>query len=287
MQELNELANDFRYTINEIQSNSLKCSGKLVMLPPETHVVIIGDIHGDYNTLNRILKKTRWQQIKRENKPFLIFLGDYIDRGPQQLKVLEKVLSMLIKNPEKVILLRGNHEGPPDLSVSPHDFPYHLRKRYGTKWSDAYQLYQEIFNDLYTATLIEERALLVHGGIPTQAIGVDDIAYAHQTHPENSTLSEILWNDPSSKPGIHYSYRGIGKMFGSDFSKRFLDNIGVPFLIRGHECFDQGYHWNNHHTLTLFSCKLPHYRNTKAAYIHSDLSKTYGKDTISKDIIQI
>ena len=105
MQELNELAKNIRYTINEIQSDSLNCSGKLVILPPETYAVIIGDIHGDYNTMNRILEKTSGQQIKREKKPFLIFLGDYIDRGPQQLKVIEKVLDMLIKNPEKVILL--------------------------------------------------------------------------------------------------------------------------------------------------------------------------------------
>jgi protein phosphatase len=287
MQELYELAKNIRYTINEIQPDSFNCTGKLVTLPSQTCAVIIGDIHGDFNTLNRILQKTRWQQLEQEKKPFLIFLGDYIDRGPQQLKVVEKVFGMLIKNPEKVILLRGNHEGPPDLSVSPHDFPYHLRKRYGGNWSDAYRLYQEIFSNLYTSTLIEERVLLMHGGIPTQAASIDEIAYAHQTHPEKSTLSEILWNDPSTKSGVHYSYRGIGKMFGSDVSKRFLENIGVPFLIRGHECFDQGYHWNNDHTLTLFSCKLPHYRNSKAAYIDSDLGKAFEKDTISRDIIQI
>jgi protein phosphatase len=267
MRDLEELTKKVILTISETQRKHLEISGKMVTLPRNTRAIIIGDIHGDLNTLHQILSINRWHQKTIEEKPVLIFLGDYIDRGPKQIQVLELIFNLLIKNPSRVILLRGNHEGPRDLPVSPHDFPKHLQKKYGNNWRDAYNYYQEIFENLYTSVLIEKKALLVHGGIPTKAQGLNDIINAHKTHPGTTTLMEILWNDPSTIPGIHYSYRGIGKLFGEDITLNFLDQIGVKYLIRGHECFNQGYHWHNNRTLTVFSCKIPIYRNTHAAFV--------------------
>ena len=41
---------------------------------------------------------------------YMVFLGDYVDRGFYGTEVLYTIMMLKIANPEKVILLRGNHE---------------------------------------------------------------------------------------------------------------------------------------------------------------------------------
>lgn len=59
---------------------------------------IIGDVHGCYDELVKLLKKLRYEQ---KNKMWmhpagrkLVFLGDITDRGPASLKVIELVHSL-------------------------------------------------------------------------------------------------------------------------------------------------------------------------------------------------
>lgn len=61
----------------------------------------IGDIQGCYNVLKEYIKK-----IKKDE--FYIFLGDYIDRGIENGKVLKYLLK--IKDLKNVYFLEGNHE---------------------------------------------------------------------------------------------------------------------------------------------------------------------------------
>jgi serine/threonine protein phosphatase 1 len=64
---------------------------------------IIGDIHGCLTSLVYLLKK-----IPAKIDSF-IFLGDYIDRGPDTKKVLDSILDLKQRHPH-VICLLGNHE---------------------------------------------------------------------------------------------------------------------------------------------------------------------------------
>ena len=101
--------------------------------------------------------------------------------------------------------------------------------------------------------MIENQALLVHGGIPVKVKTIDDIAQAFDHSLDNNFLEEILWNDPSTVPGIQYSYKGLRYMFGVDIASRFLEENGLNVLIRGHESYDMGYHFHDDKILTLFS----------------------------------
>lgn len=67
-------------------------------------IFAIGDIHGCLRTLNALLDK-----IAFTTSDELIFLGDYVDRGPDSIGVLNK-LAMLKLNGYQVVMLRGNHE---------------------------------------------------------------------------------------------------------------------------------------------------------------------------------
>jgi len=71
-----------------------------------TRLFAIGDIHGCYGLLKRLLEKLPidWQKDK------LIFLGDYIDRGTEVKKVLETVINLKSIYKDNVICLLGNHE---------------------------------------------------------------------------------------------------------------------------------------------------------------------------------
>lgn len=65
--------------------------------------LVIGDIHGCYELLNKLLQKVNFQK----NQDRIIFIGDYIDRGPEARKVLDLVMELVN---EGAIALLGNHE---------------------------------------------------------------------------------------------------------------------------------------------------------------------------------
>lgn len=66
----------------------------------------IGDIHGDLDQLLKLLQ--RMGPIERTDK--IVFLGDYLDRGPQSKTVIEFIRKELPKTGAEIVCLRGNHE---------------------------------------------------------------------------------------------------------------------------------------------------------------------------------
>jgi serine/threonine protein phosphatase 1 len=67
---------------------------------------VTGDIHGDLDALLRIERKLP----ELDAGDTLVFLGDYVDRGPRSAQVVEHVRSLHRRTPAKVVALRGNHE---------------------------------------------------------------------------------------------------------------------------------------------------------------------------------
>lgn len=75
-------------------------------------VYAVGDVHGCYEQMKALLARiTRDAAAEaRGRRPILIFLGDYVDRGPQSNQVLE-ALVWLARRPEfELHALKGNHE---------------------------------------------------------------------------------------------------------------------------------------------------------------------------------
>src|SRR5687767_8659885 len=81
-----------------------ECSG---MEPAITFAV--GDIHGCHQALLNILRLCRDYAKGQGHR--LVFIGDYIDRGPDSRSVIETVRSLEQRSPQGcVICLMGNHE---------------------------------------------------------------------------------------------------------------------------------------------------------------------------------
>ena len=260
------------------QVGNFHVTGRLVEIKPLGEAVIVSDLHGDFESLIQIMKETNFlHQMKQNNKTVLIFLGDYGDRGVNSAEVYYIVLKLKLLFPEQVILMRGNHEGPEDLLAYPHDLPMQFQARFGEKWRDAYSETRELFNHLYNAVLVEERYLMIHGGLPPEAKTLEDLAYAHIKHPKERLLEDMLWSDPTEMiKGVCESPRGAGKLFGENITNEVLRRFNVKILVRGHEPCKDGFKINHRgKILTLFSRKGPPYFNVHGAYLDVELSQKF------------
>lgn len=84
---------------------------------PETYdldqvVYAIGDIHGRSDLLDLMLQKiTADAKDSRSTRPVtVVFLGDYIDRGPNSAKVIEDLATLGGTPGVHLVFLMGNHE---------------------------------------------------------------------------------------------------------------------------------------------------------------------------------
>lgn len=78
------------------------------LLPYQTLTYAIGDIHGCSNKLRDLLAQCEADADGRHAK--LIFLGDYIDRGPDSRGVIDLLMDLQKARPDQVTCLMGNHE---------------------------------------------------------------------------------------------------------------------------------------------------------------------------------
>jgi serine/threonine protein phosphatase 1 len=70
-------------------------------------IIAIGDIHGNLVALNDLLSQILSQVSKSDS---IVFLGDYIDRGPNARGCIDRILEVKQMAPCSVVTLRGNHE---------------------------------------------------------------------------------------------------------------------------------------------------------------------------------
>lgn len=102
-------------------------------------IVVLGDVHG----------RDIWKKIVDDNSDadLFIFLGDYVSThddisSEKQLSNLYKILRFKEENPDKVVLLRGNHD------------MQHL----GYSWAECSGLFRPVLNEL-SISVVRERFL--------------------------------------------------------------------------------------------------------------------------------
>jgi protein phosphatase len=252
--------------------------GRLVKIEPSGEALIVGDLHGDLESLIQILHESDvLQKMNQASDLMLIFLGDYGDRGDYSAEVYYVVSKLKLQYPGQIVLMRGNHEGPKDLMPSPHDLPTQLQTRFGEKWSDAYARTRDLFEYLYNAVIVEGRYLMVHGGLPQQVKTAKDLAYAQTSRSNHELLEDILWSDPIEMvEGVYPSPRGAGNLFGKSVTTEILRRFKVKIVIRGHEPCEEGFKFNHGgKVLTLFSRKGSPYFNAHGAYLDVNFSEEF------------
>ena len=250
--------------------------GKLAMHEPLGRGLIVGDLHGDIESLVDILRDSKYlDEMCRGTDAVMIFLGDYGDRGANSAEVYYAVLKIKQLFRKQVVLMRGNHEGPDDIPVYPYDLPAHFKTRFGEDWGEAHAKIRGIFPHLYNAVFIKERYLMIHGGLAPDMHSLDDLAYANETGDKTRFLEDMLWSDPDENAAdVTPSPRGAGYLFSKKVTEEVLARFGAQVLIRGHESCDEGFRINHDgKVLTLFSRKGSPYFNARGAYLLVDFSR--------------
>jgi hypothetical protein len=192
-------------------------------------LLVVGDLHGDFHSLCNII------DIFDPKQDFIIFLGDYADRGSFGVEVIEKVKDLPRKHPKNVLLLKGNHE---DFTKSgkPNFFPCNLCKEVEKKrgeWQEYFRTeFKDLLQALYLSAIIKGEIFFVHGGISNKINKITDLY-----HPKPKLAKDLIWSDPFEGFGEFPNIKrgGSGVIFGRDITKRICEIIKVKKIIRGHE----------------------------------------------------
>ncbi len=247
--------------------------GHVYVLPanPATEIdlLVLGDLHGCYSCLKSALMQADFfKKIEdfRANPdahptPYLVFLGDYIDRGRfSYAGTMRAVMQLFINMPEHVFMLRGNHEyyvkirGQVLAPVRPSEAMDSIKEKASTAVLAAYMNFFEAMPNM----LIFDRTLFVHGGIPRDATLRDK--YVDLASLNNKDLRfEMMWSDPADADVIPDELQAENARF--PFGRRqfhaFMSRCGLKTMVRGHERVREGfrsiYDGDEGTLLTLFS----------------------------------
>lgn len=78
---------------------------------PETPLYVVGDIHGRCDLLIKLIALIDADAMSRDmNNHVIVFVGDFVDRGPQSSLVLSVMLNLMADTKRRVVALKGNHE---------------------------------------------------------------------------------------------------------------------------------------------------------------------------------
>ena len=228
---------------------------RLVKIRNFKKLVFVGDLHGDFESLERVYR--RYSSVEQVN---VVFLGDYVDRGPRQLETLLGVLYWKMQQPEKVVMLRGNHESP-SMNLS-YGFLSALKKRLGRIYSVFYRDFiEKLYLRLPVAMLAEsneKRIFAVHGGLPIKPFKIEEIEEIDsEVEPRNEILMQLLWNDPNDKVKTYAnSYRGYGiYFFGNEIFEKFIEENKIDLMVRAHEPVEGVASMFGNRLYTVFTCR--------------------------------
>ncbi|WP_162801711.1 metallophosphoesterase family protein [Candidatus Chromulinivorax destructor] len=148
------LTNQSNWVNNSIPEASFYDISKEIFIPyiqkfeadKDDKIVIHGDFHGDIHSLIAELDALEKQGYMKKDSfelaqknVYLVFLGDYVDRGLYGCEVMYTLFRLKIANPSNVIMIRGNHE---DQNISDN---YGFKDELITTFGSNLYAYQQIY----------------------------------------------------------------------------------------------------------------------------------------------
>ncbi len=239
---------------------------------PDSPYLFHGDLHGEIVSVFDIWNKVGMEEVMSTYK--LVFLGDYVDRGPKQLEALLLPLALKAKRPAEVVVLRGNHEPVRGLEPLPHDFIHHLSRRFPGKAERIYAAAKETFESMPVALMVEGAVVAFHGGPPTVLVrrGCKGTSCLYDENMKTLVLEEILWNDPGEicswddPPETCWtpSPRGRGFLWGPAITRALLVQTKTKYLVRANTPVDGVKLFHNNKGVSVFSRKGIPFANKRA-----------------------
>ncbi|KAK4052281.1 sporulation-induced protein [Microbotryomycetes sp. JL221] len=195
--------------------------------PVTSPVTVCGDIHGQLWDLLELLRISG-----DAPDTSYIFMGDFVDRGYYSLETLSLLLVLKAKYPDRITLLRGNHESRQITQV--YGFYDECQQKYGN--ANVWKACCSVFDYLNLAAIIDGTILCVHGGLSPELRTLDQIrviARAQEIPHEGAFCDDIdTWS---------VSPRGAGWLFGSKVTNEFNHVNQLSLIARAHQLVQEGY----------------------------------------------
>merc|ERR1719335_2101407 len=208
---------------------------------------IVGDIHGQFSDLVRLLECGG-----HPPDTTYLFLGDYVDRGAYGVECMTLLCSYKVKFPDKLFLLRGNHECGPISRI--YGFYDEVKRRFNVK---LWKVFCEVFNCMPVAATIDDKIFCVHAGLSPEMAEIQSVNKCKRPCdvPEDGLMCDLLWSDPEPNiTGWAENDRGVSYVFGPDVVTDFLYKNDFDLVVRAHQVVEDGYEFfASRQMVTLFS----------------------------------
>jgi serine/threonine-protein phosphatase PP1 catalytic subunit len=215
-------------------------------------LVVVGDIHGQFHDLLRI-----FDHCGTPPSTDYLFLGDYVDRGKNSIEVVCLLFAYKVKYPDRLFLLRGNHEVRALNSL--YGFREAVTQRLGVQF---WRQFNDTFDCLPIAAVVAGRVFCIHGGIAPNLRGIDDLRAMKRPRDiiEGELFHNVVWADPNPAPDaepFQRGQRGTSVVFSAAAVDEFIRTNNFKFIVRAHQAVREGYEWpfgQGKLMVTVFSC---------------------------------
>ena len=196
----------------------------------------VGDIHGRYDLLGPLIRAmSEDAEARGLDRPRLIFMGDYVDRGERSREVIDYLLHLCGGNPSgvdgDVVMLRGNHEEMllGFLADPENEGPRWLRNG-GLQTLLSYGV-----GGVTTASppeTLKDAAMRLHA-----AMG--DAVGALESLPDQARFGDVFFAHAGADPGQHINLQPPRALvWGSSGFQRQVREDGI-WVVHGHYVVDE------------------------------------------------
>ncbi|KAF3490787.1 sporulation-induced protein [Arthroderma uncinatum] len=198
-----------------------------------------------------------------------IFLGDYVDRGYFSLETLTLLLCLKARYPNKITLVRGNHESRQITQV--YGFYDECVQKYGN--ASVWKACCQVFDFMTLGVIVDGKVLCLHGGLSPEIRTLDQVRIVARAQeiPHEGAFCDLVWSDPDETEDLTWavSPRGAGWLFGSRVADEFCAVNDLNLIARAHQLVNEGYkyHFDSQTMVTVWSAPNYCYRCANMASV--------------------